>query len=82
MNNYDITALLIFFIVIIALSVPLGRYMKSVYSDEKIFLTPVIRPLENFIYRICGIDKASEMSWKEYALGFIYFNLAGIVLLY
>lgn len=81
MEFSDIAALLVFFTILIVSSVLLGRYMKKVFSGEKTFLTPVIRPVEKVIYRICGVDETSEMTWKRYALGFTLFNLAGIIAL-
>jgi len=81
MNLTDFAALLIFFTALIAASVFLGKYMAKVYSGTGTFLTPVIRPVERLIYRLCGVDEASEMSWKTYAWAFIFFNIAGILLL-
>jgi len=81
MNNYDITTAIIFFIILISFSIPLGRYMARVYTGERTFMSPVIRPLERLIYRLCGVDETDEMSWKKYALAFLAFNIIGIVLL-
>ena len=81
MNFIDIAVLLIFFTVLVATSVFLGKYMMNVFSGTKTFMTPVIRPLERLIYRVCSVDESSEMSWKTYAWAFILFNIAGIILL-
>ncbi len=81
MNYYDITALIIFFTVLIALSVILGRYMARVYCGERTFMSPVIQPLEKSIYRLCCINESEEMTWKTYALAFVFFNIAGIIFL-
>ena len=81
MKIIDIVALLIFFTVLVAASLDLGKYMMRVFSGTKTFMTPVIRPLELLIYRLCGVDDSSEMTWKSYAAGFVLFNLAGIMLL-
>jgi len=81
MKLIDIAALLIFFTVLISASLVLGKYMMKVFSGSKTFMTPVIHPIERLIYKVCSIDESSEMSWKTYALGFILFNIAGIILL-
>ncbi len=46
MNNYDIIFAIIFFVVLIALAVPLGKYMAKVFNGERTFMNPVVRPLE------------------------------------
>lgn len=56
--------------------------MANVYSGQRTFLSPVIEPLENLIYRSAGIDPRSEMTWKNYAWAFTVFNVLGIVLLF
>jgi len=41
--------------VLLLLVKPLGAYMARVFQGERTFLHPALRPLENLIYRICGI---------------------------
>ncbi len=81
MNFNDVALFLIFFTAAAAFAWVLGKYMMNVFTGSKTFLTPVIRPVEHLIYRICGVDEASEMTWKTYAVNFIIFNIAGIILL-
>ncbi len=56
--------------------------MADVYAGQKTFLSPIIEPLENLIYRSAGIDPQSEMTWKNYAWAFAVFNVFGIILLF
>lgn len=72
----------LFFVLLLCLVKPLGGYMASVYSGEKTFLSPVIRPVESFLFRLTGTSPDEEMTWKQYALAVLLFNLAGIVFLY
>jgi len=72
----------IFFLIVALVSVPLGLYMARVFSDERTFLDPVLRPLERLIYRLCGIHPATEMTWAEYAVSMLLFSMAGMLLLY
>ncbi|MCU0822861.1 MAG: potassium-transporting ATPase subunit KdpA, partial [Spirochaetes bacterium] len=81
MNYYDITALIIFFTVLIALSLILGRYMARIYYGERTFMSPIIQPVEKAVYRICSVNESEEMTWKTYALSFLLFNIAGIIFL-
>jgi potassium-transporting ATPase potassium-binding subunit len=72
----------LFFILVTLVSVPLGLYMARVFSDEKTFLDPVLKPLEKLIYKVCGIHPANEMTWWEYAISMLLFSMAGMLLLY
>ena len=72
----------IFGLLILLLTVPLGRFIKRVFSDEPTFLDPIMRPVERIIYRVCRISPASEMSWAEYAIAMLMFSMAGMLLLY
>ena len=68
--------------VLLLLVKPLGAYMARVFQGERTFLHPVLRPLENLIYRICGIEEAAEQSWKRYAGGALVFSAVGMLLTY
>jgi K+-transporting ATPase ATPase A chain len=72
----------IYFAVLTALVVPLGRYMARVFEGEHTFLSPVLRPVEVAFYRISGIDERREQHWITYAVAMLLFNAAGFALLY
>ncbi len=82
MSTSDIITAVLFLALLIAASVPLGRYMASVFTGEKTILSPIIRPFEKLVYRLCVIDPAVEMTWKGYAVAFTAFNIAGMLLLF
>ncbi|KAA0893297.1 potassium-transporting ATPase subunit KdpA [Oryzomonas rubra] len=75
MNSYDWLQIICFFVVLLALIKPLGSFMAHVYQGERTFLSPLLVPCENLLYRICGVDKESEMDWKRYAGAMVLFNL-------
>ncbi len=49
----DVLLIMLFLIIVTIAAIPLGKYMSNVFTGKKTFMTPVIRPLEKFIYRIC-----------------------------
>ncbi len=61
---------------------PLGRYMARVYTGERTWLDPGLRPVERIIYRISGIKRQQEQHWTTYTAAMLLFNLASMVLLY
>ena len=72
----------VFFLVLLAVTKPLGVFMTRVFAGEKTFLDPLLRPIERLIYRLCGIDEKSEMDWKEYAISMLLFSAVSMLLLY
>lgn len=71
--------LILFGIVLALLIVPVGRFMARVYRGEPTFLSPIIIPLENWIFRVSGIRKDEEMDWKAFVVALLIFHLIGIV---
>jgi potassium-transporting ATPase potassium-binding subunit len=61
---------------------PLGAYMAAVFGGERTLFTPVLLPVERFIYRLCGIRPSEEQHWTSYALAMLVFSAAGFLLLY
>src|SRR5689334_23077735 len=61
---------------------PLGGYMTRVFAGEKTFLSPILRPLEIGIYRLCGVRQDEDQHWVTYAIAMLAFSFAGFVVLY
>jgi potassium-transporting ATPase potassium-binding subunit len=74
--------ILFYFVVLIILVKPIGGYMAKVYQGEPTFLSPILKPIERLIYRICYIDVNEEMNWKEYSIALLFFSLFGVLLLF
>src|SRR5271155_1520383 len=72
----------LFAVLVTVLSVPIGLYMARVFSGEHTFLDPVLRPVERAIYRVCGVDSGTEMTWMEYAVAMLMFSMVGMLVLY
>ncbi len=72
----------IYFVVLTALVVPLGRFMAKVFEGERTFLSPVFRPVETILYRAAGVDETREQDWLTYTVAMLLFNAAGFVAIY
>jgi K+-transporting ATPase ATPase A chain len=70
------------FAIAILLARPLGGYMRKVMEGERVFLSPVIRPIERGIYKILRVDETVEQRWTAYALSVILFSFVCILALY
>lgn len=71
-----------FFLVLLALTKPLGLFMAHVFEGERTFLHPVLRPLERLIYRLCGIREDVEQRWTHYAASLLAFSLVSFLFVY
>lgn len=74
--------IVIFVVVLTALTPVLGGYMARVYQGEPVALSPMIRPLERFTYRCLRITPDEEQDWKAYARSILVFSLASWLFLY
>jgi potassium-transporting ATPase potassium-binding subunit len=72
----------LYFVVLTALVVPLGRFMARVFEGERTFLSPVFRPVEAVLYRAAGVDAMREQHWLTYTVAMLLFNAAGFLLVY
>ncbi len=82
MNTYDWQQTLFFFAVLLLLVKPVGTFMAKVYQGERTFLSPLLGPCENLLYRICGVNTNEEMGWQRYAGTMLLFNLVGFLALF
>ena len=74
--------ILLFLLVIFAVTKPLGIFMARVFSGEKTFLDPLLRPIERLVYRLTGVDERHEMRWTEYTIAMLLFSGVSMALLY
>lgn len=77
-----ILQLSVFLGILVLLAVFFGEYMAQVFDGKANVLSPVMVPVENFLYRICKIDPKEEMNWKSYAINLILFNLIALVFIF
>src|SRR5450432_1012422 len=82
MTFNGVLQIVVYLVVLIAITKPLGLYMARVYQGQPIIIDRVLGPVERLIYRLCGTSEADEMNWKTYALAMLLFNAAGIVFVY
>ena len=74
--------ILVFFVLLVAITPVLGGYMARVFTGETVVLSRVLGPVERGIYRLIRADVKRGQDWKSYAVSLVLFSLAGWVLLY
>ena len=68
--------------VLLALAKPMGYYMVRVYEGKLPVFVRWMAPIENYFYRLCGVDSKQEMRWTQYAMGVLWFSLLGVLAVY
>ncbi|HEY9775852.1 MAG TPA: potassium-transporting ATPase subunit KdpA [Planktothrix sp.] len=59
--------LVLFALLILICTKPLGAFIWKVVEGERNVLSPMLRPVENILFKLCGISEDAEMDWKEYS---------------
>jgi K+-transporting ATPase ATPase A chain len=72
----------LYLVLILVVTKPLGVFVARVFNREHTFLDPVMRPVEQLLYRVTLVDENHEMRWTEYALAMLLFSAVSMLLLY
>src|ERR1700728_781083 len=76
------TQILLYCVIIAAITPPLGAYMTRVFNGERTFLSPILRPVEIVIYKIAGVDERQEQHAVTYTVGMLLFHVGAFLILY
>src|SRR5579871_1257532 len=82
MTSNGILQILLYFVVILLLTKPLGAYMARVFGGERTLLSPILQPVERLFYKLFGVKEDEDMKWTTYAFAMLMFSIVGIVLTY
>jgi potassium-transporting ATPase potassium-binding subunit len=74
--------ILLYCVIIVAITPVLGAYMMRVFNGERTFLSPILRPIEVAIYKLSGVDERHEQHAVTYTVGMLMFHVGGFVILY
>ena len=70
--------ILLFSLVLLALTKPVGLYLVRVFDGTWRWLGPV----ERFLYRLAGVDPTEDQHWTRYAAALLCFSAAGMLITY
>lgn len=74
--------ILFFFLIVVAITKPVGTFMYRVFEGERTFLHPIVRPLEKLIYRVSGVREGEEQSWVRYSTSLISLSFFSFLFVY
>jgi potassium-transporting ATPase potassium-binding subunit len=78
----SVLQVLIFLVLVLLITKPMGLYMTKIFACERTWLSPVFVPVERLFYRLCGVNPEEEQKWTGYVIAMLVFSVAGMLLLY
>ena len=73
---------ILYLAVLVVLAIPLGAYINKVMNGEKTFLSKILIPCENAVYKVLRVNKEEQMNWKKYTVSVLLFSGIGFVFLF
>lgn len=78
--NTEILGIIVMFAITLVIGIFLGKYIADVYGYKKTFLDTIFQPIENFIYKIAGINPNKQMTWKQNMFAMLTINLVWFII--
>jgi K+-transporting ATPase ATPase A chain len=78
----SVLQVLIFLVIVLLLTKPVGLYLTKVFNGERTWLSPVFAPVERLFYWLSGINPEEEQKWTGYIIAVLIFSVVGMLLLY
>jgi K+-transporting ATPase ATPase A chain len=72
----------LFCLILLASVRPVGIYLARVLEGERTWFSPILRPFERLIYKLCGVQADKEMNWREYAFAMLGFSAVTLIVTY
>ena len=78
--NTEILGVILMYVTVIALAIPLGRYIGKIFNHENTWLDKILNPLDELFFKLGGIDPTKEMNWKQHLVALLTLNAIWFVL--
>ena len=82
MTTNGILQIVVFFLIIAALTKPMGEFMAKLFEGQRTFLHPVFRSLEKLTYKLIGVDESTEQRWSQYTASLLAFSVMSFLFVY
>src|SRR4029077_14087198 len=74
--------IVLYALVIFAITKPLGIYMFRVFEGDRQPLPRFLGSIERLLYRLCGVDPNQKQDWKQYTLAMLVFSAITLLVTY
>ena len=83
--NTEIAGIILMHLLVLAIALPLGRYIGKIFTNQKTWLDRVFDPIDKLFYKIGGVNPLIEMTWKQnlaalLIINFVWFLISMFVL--
>ncbi len=76
--NTEFLGIVASFAITLLIAIPLGKYLAKMFAGEKVW-TDFMKPLENGLFKISGINPNEPMNWKQFLKAMMIINLVWLV---
>jgi len=74
--------IIVFFLLVVAVTKPLGVYMFRVFEGDKQPLARTLGRVERGLLRLCGLKQPKEQTWLQYTVAMVVFSAMGLIVTY
>jgi K+-transporting ATPase ATPase A chain len=82
MTGNGVAQILIYFLVVVALTKPVGVFMARLFEGKRTFLHLALRPLESLTYKLIGVREDTEQRWTQYTASLLTFSIFSFLFVY
>ncbi len=72
--NTEFLGIVASFAITLLIAIPLGKYLAKMFAGEKVW-TDFMKPLENGLFKISGINPNEPMNWKQFLKAMMIINM-------
>lgn len=76
--NTELLGIIATYLLTLVIAIPLGKYLAKVFAGEKVW-TDFLKPVENGIFKLSGINPKEEMDWKQHMKALLTINLVWLI---
>jgi K+-transporting ATPase ATPase A chain len=76
--NTELLGIAVSFVLMLIIGIPLGKYLAKMFVGEKVW-TDFLKPIENCIYKLSGINPNEPMDWKQFLKAIMCINMLWLV---
>ena len=74
--------ILLYSLVILAITKPLGIYMFRVFEGAQQPVPRFFGPVERMLYRLCGVNPKEQQKWTDYTIALLLFSCITLLVTY
>ncbi len=82
MTALGIAQILAYFLILLAVTKPVGVFMWNLFEGRRTFLHAALRPVETAIYKLCGVREDVEQRWTQYSGCLLAFSVFSFLFAY